>query len=255
MFPYDEIMTSSTGSYFALLDGSCSLVVYHGDVHEFASNVQYIHNVYTDPLTQSSPQQRQYKEIYRSEQFHYLQGRCAAVLDYFGVFHICMRDSFGEVGESLWSTASTTSSSDLTADVPYNSDYNLQLCNDGTLEIVSIYQPSPWEHVQYVCIWSTVSCNRYIASTKRILTTLQSSLKKVFSIESIIRLKRIMRETLVVIKRVIVDILFKVRTWLQQEYSIGRDSNKESVNTPSDHKQQQQQQKGHKRRSRGERVR
>ena len=226
-------------------------------MHEFASNVQYIHNVYTDPFTQPSPQpqQRQYKEIYRSEQFHYLQGRCAAVLDYFGVFHICMRDSFGEVGESLWSTASTTSSSDLTADVPYNSDYNLQLCNDGTLEIVSIYQPSPWEHVQYVCIWSTVSCNRYIASTKRILTTLQSSLKKVFSIESIIRLKRIMRESLVVIKRVIVDILFKVRTWLQQEYSIGRDSNKESVNTPSDHKQQQQQQKGHKRRSRGERVR
>ena len=254
MFPYDEIMTSSTDSYFALLDGSCSLVVYHGDVHEFASNVQYIHNVYTDPFTQSSPQQRQYKEIYRSEQFHYLQGRCAAVLDYFGVFHICMRDSFGEVGESLWSTAASTSSSDLTADVPYNSDYNLQLRDDGTLEIVSIYQPSPWEHVQYVCIWSTVSCNRYIASTQRILTALQSSFKKIFSIESIIHLKRIVRETLSVIKSVVVDILFKVRTWLQV-YSIGRDSNKESVNTPLDHKQQQQKQKSHKSRSRRERVR
>ena len=100
VFPYDEILTTPSGRVFALIDSTCALVVYRGDVYAFAETVHRVGGQLVDDAARVGAE-----ELYRSPGFPYLHGRCVGVLDYSGVFHICVRDQYGDGGASLWSTS------------------------------------------------------------------------------------------------------------------------------------------------------
>jgi hypothetical protein len=180
MFPYDEILASLDGGTFALLDKSCSLVVYQGDVRAFARGVSRVQAQYADPAgVEGSP----YRELYRSESFAFLQGKCAGVLDYNGVFHISMRDQYGDMGDSVWSTS--TIHRDATAPPADTEDYIMELSGDGELAIRRLSQPVPWEPVRVDCVWSSLSCSPHVAAAKRLGMSVKDILRGHFSVKGL----------------------------------------------------------------------
>lgn len=197
MFPYDEILASLDGSAFALLDKSCSLVVYRGDVGAFARGVSRVQAQYADPAgVENSP----FRELFRSESFAFLQGKCAGVLDYNGVFHICMRDQYGDMGDSVWSTRA--SGWDAAVPPADGVDFILELSGDGELAIRKLTQPTPWEPVRVDCVWSTLSCSPHVAAARRLGMAAKDIFRGHFSVKGLKDLMRkaIQRITLLLVR-------------------------------------------------------
>jgi hypothetical protein len=205
MFPYDEILSTLDYTAFALLDDACSLVVYRGDARLFAANVIRVNGRLTHSAVPESVQQ-----VYRSPSFPFLNGKCVGVLDYSGVFHICMRDQYGDGADAVWSTSDSQLGGGRPVAQEPTGDYILQLTSEGELIIhktkahtdVYRYNSNP----VYRCVWSSLSCHPTLSMAKNVGRTVLTSLQRTFSVDGlkrvITRFKQFITELLHEVKRI-----------------------------------------------------
>lgn len=88
LFPLSAVMVSSDGSYFALLDKSCSFKIYRGDADDYISYLTYV-------LDRDVPFRHHGEDLDEPAVLVVFQtpavpgmGRCFAGLDDLGVFHV-----------------------------------------------------------------------------------------------------------------------------------------------------------------------
>lgn len=202
MFPYDEILSTLDHTAFALLDHTCSLVVYRGDARLFATGVtrhngRLIHG--TVPST--------VQEVYRSPAFPFLSGRCVGVLDYSGVFHICMRDQYGDGGDSVWSTSNNSFGSSQVQSEP-DGQYMMQLTTEGEL-IIHQTSDHGGGRVNH-CVWSSLSCHPILYVLRDTSRALLHSIRCMISLDA---LKGLMRA----VRKIAAALIRRVRRWWSEQ--------------------------------------
>eukprot|EP01038_Epipyxis_sp_PR26KG_P008523 gene8523-11520_t len=168
IYPCNPIMTSSNGLFFSFLDNQCSLGVYKGDVNLFIDKLIHSHNRQVD--LSSLP----IEILFRSEGNHRLNGNCFAGLDESGLLQVyagnpnIMNDYY-----PIWSSKSSWDSGRDTVYDMYFSRYYLELANNGEL---AVRQVTTGEQ-EVKCIWSTTSCNKYLAMLRDVKSTLTSHMQ------------------------------------------------------------------------------
>lgn len=151
MFPYSPMMTSIGGEYYTLLDFECSLKIYQGDP-EYALHIIYSSEDVPDFSSFS-------RLLYNTEAQPDLNGKCFAGLDDRGILSIFQGfpDQYNE--SPIWSSEDPE---DLDSDLRLFRRFFIELQSDGSLTIQALSPGDPDSE----CIWSTTSCDEYIAMVK-----------------------------------------------------------------------------------------
>lgn len=180
ILPYSLLLVSEDSTHFALLDMHCSLGVYRGDVDVF---IRHLLVADRPPDLTMLPLELKF----RTEGDSTLHGQCFAGLDDAGVVHVYRgHPDYYDRFHPLWS-----SEAPLEKDGEYNTHlrrFFLELTDSGELA-VRMHAAGTGETE---CVWSTTSCNAYVALLKdmagqvsRILTECGAELK-----ETIVWLRR-----------------------------------------------------------------
>lgn len=148
IFPYNPILVSVDRSSFALLDIHCSFGVYKGNPDELIS---YLYTSDTPDLSHLAVELQ-----FRTEGESSLKGRCFAGLDDDGIFAVYRGHPEGMVVDSIWSTKPPEY---VSRHNPYFHRYYLELSSSGELAVRRLIAGS----TDAECVWSTTSCNLYIA--------------------------------------------------------------------------------------------
>ena len=177
IFPYTPILVSPDRQHFALLDMHCSLGVYKGDVDVL---IQYLLFAQQPPDLTMMPVELKF----RTEGEQSLNGRCFAGLDEVGVLRVYRgHPEYPESISPLWS--SNPPADDESDYSSYFQRFFLELSSSGELA-VRMFVPGSSEPQ---CVWSTTSCNVYMALLKdmrgqvsKILLELSDVLKEVANV-------------------------------------------------------------------------
>ena len=161
ILPYSPVMTSEDRSHFALLDVSCSFIVYKGSVEDYLYSMMYNQAFSTKDISA--------QEIYRTPSASQLQGRCFAGLDLNGELKVFAGQPTQPDYYPIWSTTNED-----TNNFPsYYKRYFVELSNSGEVSVRMLVAGSSDE----VCIWSSRSCNRIVASVIHSFRNFLSSMK------------------------------------------------------------------------------
>lgn len=154
-------MTSPDGSHFAFLDIHCSIGVYKGDVEEVIR-----HLVMTRDIPDLTNLHVELK--YRTEGFSSLQGQCFAGLDETGRFSVYSGHPESPNYTPVWSTGRERNSNNVEEDSFYSAftRYYLELSSTGELAVRCLTPGNSDSE----CLWSTTSCNMYLAALKDLHT-------------------------------------------------------------------------------------
>ena len=178
MLPYSPIMTSSDGEYFALLDFECSLQIWQGDPQHA------IHHVYS---SDEVPDFYTFARLlYHTKPHNELEGKCFVGLDDRGILSIYQGFPDQYNPEALW--ASETDSDAVDDEARMFRRYFLEL-TDGSLSIQALRPGDP----DGECIWSTTSCDEYIALVKNVGQELFHFMGKIFG-DKIRKSKKVLKE-------------------------------------------------------------
>lgn len=191
IFPYSPIIVSQDRQHFALLDIHCSLGVYKGDADVVIKHLIFFQS--PPDLTMMPVELK-----FRTEGEPSLNGRCFAGLDKVGILRVYRgHPEYPDDSEPLWS-------SDPPADD--SSDYNsyfqrfyLELSNTGELAVRMFVAGSSDSQ----CVWSTTSCNVYMALLKEMRGQVSQSLIEVFRETK--ELILVMKKNVLLIYRTFVD--------------------------------------------------
>ena len=174
LFPLSAVMVSSDGSYFALLDRSCSFKIYRGDADAYISYLTYV-------LDRDVPYRHRGEDLDEPAVLVVFQtpavpgiGRCFAGLDDLGVFHVFSgHPSDPDSCYPLWSSI----------DIHHHNDFMhrafhkefVAILSDGALVVYSKSRLHAHSHRQdqgvepvVQCEWSSAgSCSSDLLSTAR----------------------------------------------------------------------------------------
>ena len=148
IYPYSPIMTSEDQSHFALLDISCSFVVYQGSVEDYLYSMMQNQAFTTTDVVA--------REIFRTPSAQQLGGQCFAGLDLRGELKVFAGQPTQPNYYPIWSTTNE----DTNHFPSYYKRYFVELSNSGEVSVRMLVAGSSDE----VCIWSSRSCNRIVAS-------------------------------------------------------------------------------------------
>ena len=147
IYPLSPIMTSDDRSHFALLDVSCSFVVYKGSIEDYVYSMMY--------STPSDIMDISAHEVFRSPSAYHLHGQCFAGLDFNGELKVFAGHPSQPNYYPVWST--TNEDKDYAP--AYYKRYFIELSNSGEVSVRMLAAGSSEE----VCVWSSRSCNRLAA--------------------------------------------------------------------------------------------
>ena len=154
IFPYTPIILSPDRQHFALLDIHCSLGVYKGDA---AVVTDYLLFTQRPPDLSMLPVELKF----RTEGDKSLNGRCFAGLDETGVLRVYRgHPEYPDNAEPLWS--SDPPAEDPSSYNMYFQRFYLELSSSGELAVRMLVAGSS----ESQCVWSTTSCNVYVALLK-----------------------------------------------------------------------------------------
>ena len=168
IFPYSPIIVSQDRQHFALLDIHCSLGVYKGDADVVIKHLIFFQS--PPDLTMMPVELK-----FRTEGEPSLNGKCFAGLDEVGVLRVYRgHPEYPDNSEPLWSSDPPTDDSS-----EYNSYFQrfyLELSNTGELAVRMFVAGSSDSQ----CVWSTTSCNVYMALLKEMRGQVSQTLVEVF---------------------------------------------------------------------------
>lgn len=156
IYPYTPILVSQDRSHFALLDMHCSLGVYRGDVDIL---IRYLLIADRPPDLTMMPLELKF----RTEGDSSLNGQCFAGLDDTGVFRVYRgHPDYSEHSQPLWSSGPPRE--DISNYNSYFHRFYVELLSSGELAVRMLEYGSS----ESQCVWSTTSCNAYVALLKDI---------------------------------------------------------------------------------------
>ena len=180
IFPYSPIIVSQDRQHFALLDIHCSLGVYKGDADVVIKHLIFFQS--PPDLTMMPVELK-----FRTEGEPSLNGRCFAGLDEVGILRVYRgHPEYPDNSEPLWSSDPPVDDSS-----EYNSYFQrfyLELSNTGELAVRMFVAGSSDSQ----CVWSTTSCNVYMALLKEMRGQVSQSFVEIF---------RETKEIIIVIKK------------------------------------------------------
>lgn len=161
IFPYSPIMTSSDGSHFAFLDWHCALGVYEGMVDDLLRLL----------LVQDPPDLTNLplKLKFRTTGEPSLRGHCFAGLDDEGILRVYQgHPAYGDFSPIWSSDTAVDETTDASLFARRFQRFYLELASTGELAVLRL---TPGES-EVECVWSTTSCNAYLAMLKEVQLTL-----------------------------------------------------------------------------------
>jgi DnaJ domain len=168
ILPYTPIMVSQDRTHFALLDIHCSLGVYRGDVDVLIRNLLVADR---PPDLTMMPLELKF----RTEGDSTLNGQCFAGLDNVGVLRVFRgHPDYSEHSIPLWS--SEPLDENLSDYNSYFRRFYVELSSSGELAVRMLFTGSSESH----CVWSTTSCNEYVALLKDMRGQVTRTLIEVF---------------------------------------------------------------------------
>ena len=168
ILPYTPILVSQDRTHFALLDIHCSLGVYRGDVDILIRNLLVADR---PPDLTMMPLELKF----RTEGDSTLNGQCFAGLDNVGVLRVFRgHPDYSEHSIPLWS--SEPIDENLRDYDSYFRRFYVELSGTGELAVRMLYTGSSESH----CVWSTTSCNEYVARLKVINGHVTRTLSEVY---------------------------------------------------------------------------
>lgn len=187
MFPLSSLMVSSDGSYFALLDRSCSFKIYRGDADDYISYLTYVLNR-DGPYRHHTADEEDRDEpvvmvVFDTQPTGMMMmgGRCFAGLDDLGVFHVFSGHPSDPDSYPLWSSIDSHSSYYSRDDFLHRASHKefVAMLSDGALVVYSESRLSPHTHshsqggpaaaVVVQCEWSTAgSCSELLSTARHV---------------------------------------------------------------------------------------
>lgn len=152
IFPYQPIMVSEDNSYFALLDIHCSFGVYKGDI-----DILIRHLLVADEAPDLTMMPLELK--FRTEGDPSLKGECFAGLDEEGTLKVYAGSpDYPERSRPIWSSNPPTKEIYRS----YFTRFYVELSMSGELAVRMLEAGNS----ESQCVWSTTSCNKYVALLK-----------------------------------------------------------------------------------------
>ena len=176
LFPYSAVVVSNDGSYFALLDKSCSFKIYRGDASDYIIYLTYILNRDMPYRHRASNEDHvelpAVLQVFETPaQSAAINGQCFAGLDDVGVFHVFRGHPSNPNSYPLWSSMDYHyATRDDYIQHAFHKDF-LAIIVDGALVIYS--QPRRRGAVDAdgpTCEWSSAETCSDLLSTARHLS-------------------------------------------------------------------------------------
>ena len=157
IFPYNPIMIADDRSHFFLLDITCSLVVYRGDIEDF------LYSLPQDPRQLPYTDLSAFDVIFRSGEHGDLRGNCFAGVDRMGVLQIFSGHPSMTRISPVWKANPPPEDADSFFS-SFHRRFFLELSNEGDISVRMLAAGSSEEK----CVWSSSSCNQIIAKLKHL---------------------------------------------------------------------------------------
>jgi curved DNA-binding protein CbpA len=167
IFPYSPIMTSMDRSHFAFLDLHCSFGVYKGDPDMLLG---YLLTSDQPDLTKLPVELK-----FRTRGEPSSRGNCFAGLDDNGMFWVLQGHPDDIHTAPIWSSEAPGIRKE--KHNVYFSRYYLELSSLGEMAVRMVTAGS----TESVCIWSTTSCNQYIALMHEVIDDVSRTLQNLKS--------------------------------------------------------------------------
>lgn len=165
MFPYDPIITSD--GYYALLDLTCSMVVFEGSPREFLATYESTNDM-------SIASQLHGPQLFSTPGHASLGGACFAGLNDRGDLQVVAGHPTHYQTTLLWSTGEAEGGNEYFTS--FFRRYYLELSDTGELSVRMLAAGSGDE----VCVWSTRSCNSVLSALLSIQHSVASNIGKLF---------------------------------------------------------------------------
>jgi len=170
-------MVSTDGSYFALLDSSCSFKVYRGDAGDYISYLTYVLNRDT-PFRHRAPNEEDHVVptvllVFETPSHpSAVRGQCFASLDNLGVFHVLYGHPNNPDSYPIWSSIDNSYYSKSDNDFMFRAFHKtfISTLSDGALVVYSqSRRRSVVDHGEggAVCEWSSAgSCSNLLSTVR-----------------------------------------------------------------------------------------